>query len=132
MRRILVADDQPDARLLVRLVLEREAFEVVEAADGEEALAAIEEGSFDLVLLDVRLPTIDGLDVLRSIRARAAVPVLMVSAATGTEMAERARQAGADGFLAKPYRPADLIGAVRLVLEGAGQHGEAPGADIPA
>lgn len=109
---ILIVDDQPDLRLLIRLTFSGTAFDVREAADGEAALAACKKTVPDVVLLDVMMPGIDGYEVCRRLKSDAhtagALVVLMTAGHQETERA-RARAAGADLYLAKPFSPAQLL-----------------------
>ena len=108
--RVLVVDDEAPLRELIVVTL-GDSFECEEAADGETALAAIRERPPDLVLLDVMLPGLSGIDVLRELRADPAlgdVRVVVVSAWQGPEDIAAALESGADGFLEKPFRVDDL------------------------
>ena len=118
MSRILVADDEPSFRELLADILEAAGHEVVEARDGEEALAALERGVYDLVLTDQRMPGIGGLELLRRIRQRAAPPPVVMLTAYGTipEAVEAVRLGAAD-YLTKPLpSPAALLAAVDRLL----------------
>lgn len=113
MKRILMVEDQPDIRKLIRMTLEFEDYEVHEAEDGETGLQRALALRPDLVLLDVMLPgAMDGLEVCRRLRADAsvaAIPVLMVTARGMAADVEAAREAGADEYLFKPFSPHELI-----------------------
>ena len=103
--RILVAEDHDDTRLLLRLLLERRGFDVVEASDGEEAVRLAESTRPDLVLLDGGLPRLDGLAVTRRVRARekaARVPIIFLSGHAETVARAAAFDAGCDEYLVKP------------------------------
>lgn len=122
--RVLVADDNPHLRKILGRGLERPRsgdavdFEIVEAMDGREAIARLEEGGFDLLILDMYMPVLDGRDVLTRIRERpesATLPVVVVSAG-GPEAREAALSAGADFFLPKPLRLVDVLETVRALL----------------
>jgi len=117
---ILIVDDQPDLRLLIRLTFSSTGHRVQEAADGETALAACAQTAPDVVLLDVMLPGIDGYEVCRRLKAdartRGAFVVLMTAGHQETERV-RAEQAGADRYLAKPFSPAQLLDLVQRELE---------------
>ena len=117
--RILIADDDPQMRRLVRGVLEREGFEVVEAEDGLDALDRIEQGAHDLVILDYNMPRLDGLGVLEELRARmrtAALPVIMLTASLD-ETEEKALDLGAQDYLTKQVQTRSLVARVRAVLK---------------
>ncbi|MBM4037516.1 MAG: response regulator [Planctomycetes bacterium] len=109
---ILVADDNPVGRDYVRRVLEREGYRVAEAADGQEALAAARGGAVDLVLMDVGMPRMDGLEATRRLRATshgARLPIIALTAHAMAGDEKRCRQAGCDAYLAKPVDPDELL-----------------------
>lgn len=131
-RPILVVDDDPKIVQLVRTYLEREGYRVVEAADGPSALAAIALEAPLLVVLDVMLPKVDGLAVLRAVRRTDRTPIIVLSArgTTGDRIAGLAE--GADDYVPKPFSPAELVLRVRRVLErsSAGEGSPAAGAPL--
>jgi type IV pilus assembly protein PilB len=119
--RVLIADDDPQMRRLIRGVLQRDGFEVVEAGDGLDALEAVEQGGVDLVILDVDMPRLDGLGVLEELRAQvrtACLPVIVLTAQHG-ETEEKALDLGAHDYLAKPVQTRSLVARVRAVLKRA-------------
>ena len=119
--RILVADDDRQMRRLVRMILERDGHEVVEAADGLDALDVIESGQIDLMVLDLDMPRLDGMGVLEELRARvvtASLPVIVLTARTG-ESEALVLDLGAQDFISKPVQPASLQARVRAVLRRA-------------
>ena len=113
---ILVVDDDPKIVTLVRTYLERERYAVITAGDGAAALRAIDEAQPRLVVLDLMLPEIDGLTVIRRARAQGDVPILVLSArgAVGDRIVGLAE--GADDYLPKPFSPAELVARVRTIL----------------
>jgi DNA-binding response OmpR family regulator len=113
---ILVVDDDPKIVALVRAYLERERFRVVTAGDGRSALRAIEEHAPRLVILDLMLPEIDGLAVIRRTRAMGDVPILVLSARGTTGDRIQGLTEGADDYLPKPFSPAELVARVRTIL----------------
>lgn len=113
---ILVVDDDPKIVALVRTYLERERFSVITAADGHAALRAIEESSPRLVVLDMMLPGLDGLAVIRRARAMGETPILVLSARGSTGDRILGLNEGADDYLAKPFSPAELVVRVRTIL----------------
>jgi DNA-binding response OmpR family regulator len=116
---VLVADDDTDILRFVEINLRLEGFQVVTARDGPEALAKAVAIRPDLVLLDVRMPGIDGYTICARIRADARlseIPVIIVTANYGTAEVEAARQAGADDFLVKPFLPATLLDKAKTML----------------
>jgi type IV pilus assembly protein PilB len=117
--RVLVADDDPQMRRLIRGVLQRDGFEVKEAADGLDALELAQQGGVDLVILDVDMPRLDGLGVLEELRAQvktACLPVIMLTAQHG-ETEEKALDLGAHDYLTKPVQTRSLVARVRAVLK---------------
>jgi two-component system response regulator ResD len=113
---ILVVDDDPKIVALVRTYLERERYPVVTAADGRSALRAIEEHGPRLVVLDLMLPELDGLGVIRAARALGDVPIIVLSARGSTGDRILGLSEGADDYLPKPFSPAELVVRVRTIL----------------
>jgi CheY-like chemotaxis protein len=124
--RILIVEDHPTMREAMRLVLEGEGFDIDEASDGDQALAAVHEDAPDLVLLDMSIPGIAGPDVLAAVKsdpATSTVRVIVVTA-TGEEGRAAAMAGGADHYFTKPFSPIALLQAVEQVL---GPEASAPG-----
>ncbi|MBC6981330.1 response regulator [Caulobacter sp. 17J80-11] len=123
--RVLAADDHPTNRRLVEAMLGAMGVEVVSVEDGAQALAAFGGGGFDLVLMDLRMPVMDGLTAVAAIRkleaeeGRVRTPILILSAHALPEHQEAGRAAGADAHLAKPVAAADLYAAMERLLEAA-------------
>jgi DNA-binding response OmpR family regulator len=118
---VLVAEDDEDIRALVRHRLSRNGFEVVMARNGEEALRLAEERPPDLAILDVRMPRMDGLEVVQRFRAdprTARVPVLLLTASVQEADVVRGLEAGADDYLWKPFSPQELGLRVEAILDG--------------
>jgi DNA-binding response OmpR family regulator len=116
---VLVVDDDPKILQLVRMYLEREGFSVLTVADGLAAIAAIREHAPRLVVLDLMLPGLDGLEVLRAARAESDVAVLMLSARGSTADRISGIASGADDYLPKPFSPAELVVRVKALLRRA-------------
>ena len=116
MATVLVVDDEPIVREVVVRYLEREGYATLEAGDGTTARAMLEEQTADLVVLDVMLPGIDGLELCRWIRTRSALPVILLTARG--EEADRivGLDLGADDYVTKPFSPRELAARVRTVL----------------
>ncbi|MFI4951255.1 MAG: ATP-binding protein, partial [Caulobacterales bacterium] len=121
--RVLVAEDHPTNRTVVALILEPFGVELTLVEDGRKAVEAVERESFDLILMDLQMPVLDGLAATREIRALEAalglprMPIVALSANALPEHIAEARAAGMDGHLAKPIRPDDLIGLLTQTLE---------------
>ena len=116
---VLVADDEPRITKLVSLALSEEGFRVVTAAGGEEAVAKAEEVRPDIVLLDIVMPDLDGIEVMRQIRERRPVPVILLTAKGSTADKAKGLDLGADDYLAKPFHPDELAARIRAVLRRA-------------
>lgn len=114
--RILVVEDEESFVEALRVGLQREGFLVDVARDGPEALARFKTSSPDLILLDVMLPGMSGLDVCREIRSDSAVPIIMVTAKSEEIDAVVGLEVGADDYVAKPYRLRELIARIRALL----------------
>ena len=113
---ILVVDDEQSYRDALAVALQREGFLVETAADGTEAIVRFEATRPALVLLDVMLPKISGIDVCRELRARSRVPIIMVTAKTSEIDAVVGLEVGADDYVTKPFRLRELIARVRAAL----------------
>ena len=119
---ILVIDDQRELADLVRRALERENFEVLIATSGESGLRVAREHELDLVVLDLTMPDLDGLDVCRQLRAdprRAAVPIIVLSARASAAERALGLEVGADDYVIKPFEARELLARVRAVLRRA-------------
>lgn len=124
-RRILVADDDASIRTLLQDFLCEEGFEVVIALDGEQVLAAVESSPPDLVLMDVRMPKIDGLDVLKQIKSKGCqVPVIVMTAFGGSNQTIQAIQLGAYDYITKPFDLQDISGTIGRFFEYSRSSGE--------
>ncbi|MFD8277472.1 response regulator transcription factor [Streptomyces flaveolus] len=127
--RILVAEDDEKQSRLIRIYLEREGNAVQVAADGRAALERARSSAPDLIVLDVMLPLVDGLDVCRILRAESDVPILLLTARTTEEDMLLGLDLGADDYLTKPYSPRELTARVRALLR---RSRKAAGAAEPA
>ena len=122
MPSVMIVDDEPDIRFLIKLTLEQAGHEVVEAASGEEALQMIEKEEPDLMLLDINLPLLNGFQVLDEMRYSGRlerVPVLMLSANVSATASDKALESGCKGYISKPVFPNELR---RIVEETLGEH----------
>jgi len=122
--RVLIAEDEESFIDALKVGLERENFVVTIARDGSEALELFNEHDFDLVLLDIMLPKVSGLDVCRIIRAKSTVPIIMVTAKSTEIDTVVGLEIGADDYVAKPYRLRELISRIRAVLRRAALNAE--------
>lgn len=113
---ILTVEDDERIRTAVRLALEDEGWDVVEARNGEEALDQFKRTSVDVVLIDIMLPGIDGFEVCRAIRRNSDVPIVMVTARDDTHDVVAGLEAGADDYLTKPFAPKELSARIRALL----------------
>jgi DNA-binding response OmpR family regulator len=114
--RILVVDDEPGIVDLVSYGLRREGYEVDSVGDGEAALARARADGYDLVVLDVMLPGVSGLDVCRTLRAESDVPILMLTARDAEVDTVVGLEVGADDYVTKPFSLAELVSRVRAML----------------
>jgi DNA-binding response OmpR family regulator len=117
--RILLADDEQAIQTLLSYPLHKEGYEVVRAADGREALARFDEQQFDLVVLDVMMPKLDGLEVCRRLRARSSVPIIMLTAKAEEIDKVLGLELGADDYITKPFSMREFRSRVRAALRRA-------------
>jgi DNA-binding response OmpR family regulator len=117
--RILTVEDDERIRTAVRMALEDEGWEVVEAESGEDALVAFNGAPADVVLIDLMLPGMDGFEVCRAIRKSSDVPIVMVTARADTHDVVAGLEAGADDYVTKPFQPKELSARIRALLRRA-------------
>jgi len=122
--RILVVDDDRKIVDLIRLYLEKDGYRVLVAYDGRQALELAHQREPDLVVLDLMLPEVSGLDVCRTLRAETNVPIIMLTARTTEEDKLLGLDLGADDYVTKPFSPRELLARVRAVLRRAGEKDE--------
>jgi len=118
-RLVMIVDDSKATRSMVAFTLRRAGYEVMEAENGTQALAAIGTKRIDCLITDVNMPEMNGVDLVRRLRESAvhrAMPVLMLTTTIDSASKDQARDAGAIGWLGKPFMPADLIEAVARIL----------------
>jgi two-component system, OmpR family, KDP operon response regulator KdpE len=127
---VLVADDEPRITKLVSIALSEEGFRVVTANGGEDALAKAEEIRPDIVLLDIVMPDLDGIEVMRQLREQRPVPVILLTAKGATADKAKGLDLGADDYIAKPFHPDELAARVRAVIRRS--TGVEPGAGVVA
>jgi DNA-binding response OmpR family regulator len=120
MRKLLIVDDEEGVRSLVRMTLESDKYDILEARRGEDALRLVREHLPDLVLLDVMLPDTSGVDVCRALKSdpdTKQVTVVMLTAKAQSSDLEEAENAGADGYFTKPFSPVALLQRVDTIFE---------------
>ncbi|MGD0003364.1 MAG: response regulator [Anaerolineaceae bacterium] len=131
-QKILIADDDVETLRLIGLMLQRQGFEIVAAANGAQALEMTRSASPDLIILDVMMPDMDGYQVTRQLRqdaSTAEIPILMFTAKTQVEDKVTGYEAGVDEYITKPIHPAELVARVKSLLSRAKAHPSAPSAE---
>jgi two-component system, OmpR family, alkaline phosphatase synthesis response regulator PhoP len=116
MRTILVVDDEPKIVRIARDYLERAGFNVITAGDGRSVLAMVRSAKPDLIVLDLALPEMDGLDVTRGLRKESEIPIIMLTARDDEADRLVGLELGADDYIVKPFSPKELVARVRAVL----------------
>jgi two-component system, chemotaxis family, chemotaxis protein CheY len=119
MPHILAVDDSPSMRHLVVMALRNAGYEVDSANDGSHALAAARRGHYDAVLTDINMPNMDGITLVRELRALPSyrsIPILILTTEATPERRQESREAGATGWLVKPFRPHNLLSIVERIL----------------
>ena len=116
MRKILIIEDEPDIQELLAAYLRDAGYEIVIAGDGVEALAQFQQGAFDMILLDLMLPKIDGFGVCELIRRESSVPILMLTALDGEQEQLRGFQMEIDDYVTKPFSMPILLQKIRAIL----------------
>jgi DNA-binding response OmpR family regulator len=129
--RILLVDDEQSIQTLLSFPLRKDGYEVVQATDGREALARFGEGAFDLVVLDVMLPRLDGLEVCRRLRARSSVPIIMLTAKAEEIDKVLGLELGADDYITKPFSMREFRSRVKAALRRAGMPRRDPSDEEP-
>ncbi|STC69851.1 MtrAB system response regulator MtrA [Corynebacterium pilosum] len=114
--KILVVDDDPAISEMLSIVLEAEGLDPVVVNDGNEAVPAFREHDPDLILLDLMLPGMNGVDICKAIRAESAVPIVMLTAKTDTVDVVLGLESGADDYITKPFKPKELVARIRARL----------------
>ncbi|HSB02217.1 MAG TPA: response regulator transcription factor [Anaerolineales bacterium] len=117
MSKILVVDDDPHIRELASLFLRNDGFEVIEAADGLEALSKLDSAKVDLAIIDVMMPKMDGWELCREIRGTFDIPILMLTAKGETSQKLKGFQLGTDDYVVKPFEPLELVARVHALLK---------------
>ncbi len=116
MARVLIVDDDPGIREVVRIALRREGFETQEAADGSEAVRSVESNPPDAVVLDILMPEMDGTEACRAIRRTSSVPIVFLSSKDEEIDRVLGLEMGGDDYVTKPFSPRELVARIRAVL----------------
>ncbi|MFE8701973.1 response regulator transcription factor [Cytobacillus sp. FJAT-54145] len=117
MPKLIIVDDDFSIRSLLRMVLVKEGFEVLEAGDGQEALEVMEKVKVDLAIIDVMMPRIDGIELCREIKEFYHIPVIMVTAKGETMDKVKGFQTGTDDYIVKPFEPIELVMRVKAIMK---------------
>lgn len=116
---IMTADDSASVRQMVSFTLKGAGYEIVEAVDGQDALAKLNGGKVDMLITDLNMPNIDGIEVIRQARANGKckfMPIIMLTTESQTSKKQEGKAAGATGWIVKPFRPDQLLAVVKKVL----------------
>ncbi|MCS7459563.1 response regulator transcription factor [Paenibacillus doosanensis] len=117
MTKIMIVDDDPHIRELVRVFLGNEGFDVYEASDGQDALVKLESLTVDMVILDIMMPNMDGWELCRELREHYELPLLMLTAKGETSQKVKGFELGADDYLVKPFDPPELVARVKALMK---------------
>ena len=117
MSKILIVDDDPHIRELAHIFLQNDGFEVVEAGDGDQALALLDTHKVDLFVIDIMMPNMDGWTLCSELRQAYDLPILMLTARAETSQKLKGFQLGTDDYLVKPFEPLELVARVRALLK---------------
>jgi two-component system response regulator ResD len=118
--KVLIADDEPQIREILRIYFEKEGFTVVEAGDGEEAMQKINSERPDILILDVMMPVMDGLEVCAQVRKKYDIPIIMLTAKDEDDDRILGLETGADDYITKPFNTREVVARVNAVLRRAG------------
>lgn len=119
MKTIMTVDDSASVRMMVNFTLSELGFEIVEAANGKDALRKMEAQPVHMLITDVNMPELDGISLVRKIRENPSyrfIPIIILTTESQEEKKKEGRQAGATGWIVKPFKPEQLIAVVRKVL----------------
>lgn len=119
MQKVLIIEDEADLNRVLRSYLERAGFQVISSYRGDEGLSLFDQQNPDLILLDLNLPGVDGIDVARQIRRKSEVPIIMITARVDETDRLIGLELGADDYIIKPYSPREVVARVRAVLRRA-------------
>ena len=120
MKRILTVDDSASVRQMVGFTLRKADYEVVEAVDGKDGLAKVSSGKFDLIVTDLNMPNMDGIQMITAVRklpGYSFIPILMLTTESQAEKKDAGRKAGATGWIVKPFNADQLIAVVQKLVK---------------
>lgn len=118
---VLIADDEAQIREILSLYFKKEGFKVIEAADGAEALVQVQAGKPDIILLDIMMPVLDGLEVCKQVRKISDVPIIMLTAKDSDDDRILGLEIGADDYISKPFNTREVVARVKAVLRRTSQ-----------
>lgn len=118
---VLIADDKAQIREILSLYFKKEGFKVIEAADGAEALVQVQAGKPDIILLDIMMPVLDGLEVCKQVRKISDVPIIMLTAKDSDDDRILGLEIGADDYISKPFNTREVVARVKAVLRRTSQ-----------
>lgn len=113
---VLIADDEPQIREILSIYFKKEGFKVIEAADGGEALVQVQAGKPDIILLDIMMPVLDGLEVCKQVRKISDIPIIMLTAKDSDDDRILGLEIGADDYISKPFNTREVVARVKAVL----------------
>ncbi len=119
---IMTADDSPSIRQMVSFTLKGDGYEVIEAEDGQDAINKIGATKVDMLITDLNMPNVDGIELIKQVRAdenHKFIPIIMLTTESQGDMKMKGKAAGATGWIVKPFKPEQLIGVVKKVLGAA-------------
>ena len=118
-KKIMTVDDSPTVRKVLCMALSAAGYQVIEASDGRDALKCVESHSIDLLITDLKMPNMDGLDLIRELRRRPGLqylPIIMLTGESGEDCRTTARDAGVSAFIVKPFVPEQIAGLIRGIF----------------
>ena len=127
---ILIADDEAQIREILRIYFEKEGFKVVEAADGAEAIVQAQAGKPDIMILDIMMPVLDGLEVCKQVRKISDMPIVMLTAKDDDDDRILGLETGADDYITKPFNTREVVARVKAVLRRSGQSVAVKGKEV--
>lgn len=119
-QKILIADDEAQIREILRIYFEKEDFEVIEAEDGADAILKVQSEKPDILLLDIMMPVLDGIEVCKQVRKMSDLPIIMVTAKDDDDDRIAGLEIGADDYITKPFNSREVVARVKAVLRRAG------------